>query len=501
MIKYQQIFNIKSKEDRNVKKQRYQLSPNVRIISDSESETAMVYHSLYGNPRIVNDEGLRFLGLFKQPAGVEEISEICDEDPENTVQKFAEIFFLVEPGFNEKKFLQEKKEEQLTQVQERRTIDRMGLAISDSCNFGCTHCIHFQPATNFGQVLPIYQQATPQLNMTWETAKRCVDQYIALMREQGRTHGKIHFGNAEPLVNWSVIEQVLEYCGKMGDLSFEFAINTNLVLMTRQIAEVFKKHRVRIATSLDGAQTANDAIRITKGGQGTFVRILEKFDLLTEIGYPLDGFSITVTIGNFELVDTDVLDLAIEKKMTSIAFDYDLVGLVHVPIKKRIAKLMRLKKYANERGIDFFGTWDSPFRNLTSESLLSGDHAFCAAVQGKALEFNVNGSIKICSHTAATVGHLNSFDEMFGKNGGLTQIVANRFPGTDEYCSGCEIEGSCAGQCHVTREVVSRSTDKERQKNFADMCDFYCEITKALAIEYLRSNGDTAVSNRKHCTL
>jgi uncharacterized protein len=287
----------------------------------------------------------------------------------------------------------------------------------------------------------------------------------------------------------------------MGVLSFEFAINTNLVLMTKQIAEAFKRYKVRIATSLDGTQTANDAIRVTNGGQGTFTCILKKFELLSEIGYPLDGFSITVTRGNFELVDTDILDLATERGMTSIAFDYDLIGLIRIPVEERIAKLIRLKRYANEHGIDFFGTWDSPFRNLTSESLLSGDHAFCAAVQGKAIEFNVNGSIKICSHTATTIGHLDSFDEMFEKNGGLTQIVANRFPGTDEYCSGCEIEGPCGGQCHVTREVVFRSTGKEQQEIFTDMCDFYRGITKALAIGYIRSNGTAAVGNRQSCTL
>ena len=484
-----------------MEKQRYQLSPSLHIISDPGSEMAMVYHTLYGNPRIVNEEGLRFLNFFRQPTTAEDITRICDEDPRGTIQEFAGIFFLVEVGFDEKKFLREKKEQQLVQVQERRTVDRMGLAISDLCNFGCTHCIHFQPAPNSGTTLPVYQKLASQMKMTLETAKRCVDHYIALMREQGKTRAKIHFGNAEPLVNWPVIEQILEYCSKIDDFSFEFAINTNLVLMTRQIAEAFKRYHLRIATSLDGTQTANDTIRITKGGRGTFARILEKFDLLAEIGYPLDGFSITVTRGNFELVDTDVLDLAIERKMTSIAFDYDLVGLVHVPVEERVVKLMRLKRYANRHGIDFFGTWDSPFRNLTSESLLSGDHAFCAAVQGKALEFNVNGTIKVCSHTTTTIGHLDDFDGMFSEEGGLLQMVSSRFPGTDEYCSGCEIEGPCGGQCHVTREVVSRSAVENRQRFFVDICNFYREITKALAVEYIRSNGVAAVSNRQTCTL
>ena len=480
---------------------KYQLSPNVRVVHDPESLAAMVYHTLYGNPRVINNEGVEFLSLFEQPVSIEEVAEICDEDPSEVIQEFLEIFFLVEPGFDEKKFLLERRAKQLLQVQDQKTVDRMGLAISDSCNFGCTHCIHFQPEPDSGQILPIYKAANSKLNMTWKTAKQCVDQYVALMRKQGTRNCRIHFGNAEPLINWPVIQKVLEYCDTMDDLVFAFSINTNLVLMTREIAESFRRYQVRIATSLDGDQLANDSIRVTKRGQGTFDRIIEKFDLLEEVGYPLDGFSITVAEGNFDLVDTAILDIAAERGMTAIAFDYDLIGLVHVPVKDRVDKLMHLKRYANERGIDFFGTWDSAFRNLTADSLLSGSHAFCAAVQGKALEFNVDGSIKVCSHTTTKVGHVDNFDEMFGEMGGLVQLVSERFPGTDEYCSGCEIEGPCGGQCHVTREVVARSSGKERARLFADMCDFYREITKALVIEYIRSNGTTGVGDRQTCTL
>ena len=480
---------------------KYQLSPNLRIISDHESEAAMVYHTLYGNPSIINHEGLRFLNLFRQPTTMEEVSGICDEDPQSTIQEFLDVFFLVEPGLDEKEFLRKQKAQHLSQVGTRQTVDRMGLAISDSCNFGCTHCIHFQSSSNNGTALPLYQKPSQQLNMSWETAKKCIDRYVALMRERGHSHCKIHFGNAEPLINWPVIEKILHYCGDMSDLTFEFAINTNLVLMSREITETLKKYRVRIATSLDGTSQANDAIRVTKGGKGTFDCIMEKFDLLAEIGYPLDGFSITVTRGNFHLIDTDIIDLAARRGMTSIAFDYDLVSLVDIPVATRVDKLMGLKRYANERGIDFFGTWDSAFRNLSSESLLTGNHAFCAAVEGKSVEFNVDGAIKVCSHTTTQVGHIDTFDQMFQETGGLFKIVKERFPGTDEYCSGCAIEGPCGGQCHVTREVAARSVGEERQRLFADMCDFYRTITEALAVEYIRSNGSVAVGSCKICTL
>ncbi len=476
-------------------KLRYQLSPYIRTIYDCQSQLAMVYHALYGNPRVVNDEGLKFLELFKQPITIEKIKEICDGDTVDIIHKLVEIFFLIHPGFDEKEFLGERKKQHLLMVSSGRTIDRTGLAISDSCNFGCIHCIHYQPLNNNGKVIPVYQKSARQLNMSWEIAKQCIDRYVALMRENGYTFCKIHFGNGEPLINWSVIAMVLEYCSKMDDLIFEFSINTNLVLMTREIAEMLKRYRIRIATSLDGTRIANDAIRITKDGRGTFDQILEKFNLLSEIGYPLDGFSITVTKRNFNLIDTDIIDLAAEKSMTSIAFDYDLINLIEVPVAVRVEKLIWLKRYANERNIDFFGTWDSPFRNLRSESLLFGNHAFCAAVEGKSLEFNVDGSIKICGHVNTQVGHIDHFNEIFQEDSQFIQLVKERFPGADKYCSGCSLEGPCGGQCHVTREVVVRLGRENGQRFFADMCNFYRLVTEALTREYLRSKGKITVDN------
>lgn len=462
---------------------KYQLSPYLRIVSGPNLGLAMVYHTLYGNPRILNGEGLQLLLLFVQPLSVGEASESCEGDPREVIEDFASIFFLVEEGLDERAFLFRRRAEHLLQVGKGKTVDRMGLAISDACNFGCRHCLHLQPSGDKGEALAIYRRDLKGMKMSWETAKKCLDQYIGLLRKQGREIGKVHFGNAEPLLNWPVIDKVLTYCEGFEDIRFEFAINTNLALLTKERAELLKKYQVRIAASLDGTQRANDAIRITKSGRGTFKRIVGKFDLLAEIGYPLDGFSITVTKDNFSLVGPDIVDFAHERGMKSLAFDYDLVSLTGIPVEERVEKIMALKKYANARGIDFFGTWDSAFRNLSNESLLTGNHAFCAAVEGKSLEFNVDGGIKVCSHATGQIGHVNNFAQAFASGGGLVQVAKERFPGTEGYCHGCPIEGACGGQCEVTREVVSRTAPGERNGLFSEMCDFYRLITDALMAE------------------
>jgi len=464
----------------------YQLSRFFRSITDSETGLTMVYHSLFGNPQIVNEEGVAFFELFRVPLTHNEVVAACDGDPSSIIAELAGIHLLIEPGFDERGFLEQQRQQHLAQVVAKQTIDRMGLSISDFCNLGCPHCIHFQPSSNQGAAIDEYQKPAKHLLMTWETAKVCLDRFIELLRENGVSTGKIHFGNAEPLVNCSVVEAALYYCDGISDISFEYTINTNLTLLTPEIAETLKKYGVSIATSLDGTRQANDAIRTTLGGQGTYDLIIRGFDLLATLDYPLDGFSITVTEDNFHLIDIDIIDLAHQRGMTSIAFDYDLVGLIDIPIKERVDKLMRLKRYADERGIEFFGTWDSVFRNLTSESLLTGTHAFCAAVEGRALEFNIDGSIKMCGHTTATVGHVEKFDQVFPE---LCETVKKRYPGTDEYCYDCDFEGSCGGQCQVTREVVSRSTSEEHQSLFSAMCDFYRTVTETLAIEHIRSHG------------
>lgn len=482
---------------------RYQLSPNINFISDSQSGLTMAYHSLFGNPRILNREGVDFLELFNRPMTAKKISEICDGSPEEIIDEFNAIYFIVEVGLDEREFLNKKRTEYLLKFIAGEFIDRMGLAISDSCNFNCNHCIHFQPSSK-DECLAVYQKPYKKLIMDWPTAKKCVDFYTGLMKRRGLSHCKIHFGNAEPLINWPVIEKVLIYCDRMNDLTFEFCINTNLTLMTKQIAETLKKHHVNISTSLDGTHRANDAVRVFKGGRSTFRYIVEKFDLLDKVKYSLDGFSITVTKGNFDLIDVDVIDFAKQRGMNFIAFDYDLISLTGIPLIDRVEKLMYFKNYANNVGIDFFGTWDSVFRNLTNQSLIYGNHAFCAAVEGRSLEFNVEGGIKVCSHMTEEVGHINYVEKLFKEGNRMYGLVRDRFPGSDKFCLGCIIEGPCGGQCHVTREADTRSIhgDVEQKGDlFIDMCEFYRMITRRLALERISSSvNNENLSNFVKCS-
>ena len=96
--------------------QKYQLSQNLQIVSHEVSETSMIYHTLFGNPRLINRDGIRFMDLFKHPITLSEACQSCEGNPEQIIHDFTEIFFLVEHGIDERNLLAKQKTRHLAKM-------------------------------------------------------------------------------------------------------------------------------------------------------------------------------------------------------------------------------------------------------------------------------------------------------------------------------------------------------------------------------------------------
>lgn len=448
----------------------------LRSLESKPSGDFFIYHTLFGNPRIVNTECFRFLNIFDGGANNQDVEQLVSGDPSNILQDLMSLRFVLPVGMDERGILSQLRRNYLQKVSRRETIDHISLSVSNECNFRCAHCMFYQSEGNRGK------NALSSGVMNWETAKKCLDLYFQLIREAGNSVARIHFGNAEPLLNWKVIRSVLEYCEPIRDLRFEFAINTNLWLLNEEIASLLKKYQVKIATSVDGIGEANDSIRVTKSGGGTFARLIEKFDLLQKIDYPLDGVSVTVTEKNFYKIGENIVKFAAARHMKSLAFDYDLINLTSIPVDERVSKVIHLRHCAEDYGIYFGGTWGAPFRKLMSSSILEKFHAFCSAAEARGLTFNCDGKIKACDYSSTVIGDVDYLDEVFTPDGGLYQFVASHLPGVDHGCLGCSIEGMCAGHCYITHEVAAAENQNDLLE---DMCRFYRAMTDTLIREHL----------------
>jgi len=134
----------------------------------------------------------------------------------------------------------------------------ISLAVAQKCNLGCTYC--YAQQGDFG--------AAPR-NMPLENAIAAID----LLPRDERVN--IAFLGGEPLANRAVIRAATEYA-KERLANVTFSITTNGTLLTADDAEFFERHAFAVTISIDGLGDAHDALRPTKGGGGTFDRIMER---------------------------------------------------------------------------------------------------------------------------------------------------------------------------------------------------------------------------------
>lgn len=429
----------------------------------SPDRGALCYHALLGNLFLLN------------PAYLATLDSFCESrTPNPTESKSEMVRDLVEAGFLEENdssraILAERNRKWLEQISGGGQLRLLNLIVSEACNFGCRHCLH-RCSTRLSQT-----HGQKKL-MDWETARTAIDKYAAIMREHQQHPLNISFGSAEPLLNWSVVEQAVRYTRGL-DPDALFGINTNLSLLTREMAEFVRDHHVYISTSLDGPPEGNDAIRTHHDGSGTYTDVMRAFDLLAEVGYPVDGFSLTLNNLNFDLVQPDFIDWATKQGFRGIATDIDLINMQDAdrPVEECVEKLVSLRRACTRNGLENFGSWTTAYHTLVNGAK-DCMPTFCRAVKGQNVSVNPEGQLFVCGHTTTLLGHMDEFEAAFDAGSPYEQLVRQRLPGDDLMCHGCSIEGVCAGQCHITREVA-RNSGNSRDLY---LCEFYRLATRRL---------------------
>ena len=347
-------------------------------------------------------------------------------------------------------------------------VKALSLIMSEECPFRCVYCIHFANSKHY------YNQ---EKMMSLEVAKASIDSYLGLMIKNGETDFYINFGGGEPLLNYRTIAEILPYikeCESLYDIKIKLGINTNLSLLTREMAETFIRYNVEIATSLDGTKSGNNKVRLTKDLSGTYDSIMRGFNILKELGHPLDGFAMTVTEANLSDVDTEIIDWADSLGMKEVRIDIDVVGIVNSSMQKIIDKLTRVRKYAMEKGISVIGFWSRPAENL---GLIpeEEDIGFCGGERGNSLCVAPSGQVFPCGYSNYQLGNYQDIPTIY-ENSAYVELLDNRNLNIQpDKCKKCPIFGFCRGGCLITKEANQGSTEKQ-----SAMCELYVGMTEAI---------------------
>jgi len=444
----------------------------VRAVSSRES--ALVWHSLFGKLKAIPNTALSLLDEFRTPKSW---GDQTNAPQVAMIEEFVNSYFLVPVDFDERSFLKQETRKREDQTTTGAQICQLGLVVSEACNFRCNYCIHFNS-------IGISKRMDSACKfMCFEVAKEAVDKYLAILRRHQKTKARISFSGGEPLLAWSVIEQVLEYCkADYGtEFTFQFSLTTNASLITPDIAQSLKRYDVGLASSIDGSREGNDHVRVTNTGKGTYEMIIWGLHNLEAAEYPLRVVGATINGLNYHCLDETIVDLAIKHKISTVRIDVDVIGTVDVPIEEVVKKIMSIRTYAKSKGVDVSGFWDRPFKNLKKSTIDSRGVAFCGAVQGKTLCVGPSGAIYACGYSNLQIGTLGEIDSLAEPGGKYQELVSRRLTGEPEFCRGCMIEGQCGGGCEITQEFAQARTTAKVEL----MCDFFRQMTRELLFERL----------------
>lgn len=147
------------------------------------------------------------------------------------------------------------------------------IELTGNCNLRCKYCIYNdynEGSRNFNTS-----------NIDFMTAKKAID-YVYAHRDP--EHLSITFYGGEPLINFKVMKQCIDYClANLTDVDLSFSFTTNLTLMTKEIAEYLAQiPHLSILLSMDGPEDIHNMARIDSNGSGSFQRAFKGLQLLSE---------------------------------------------------------------------------------------------------------------------------------------------------------------------------------------------------------------------------
>ena len=167
----------------------------IQVVRDKDK--AIIWHSLFGNPKIVSTkETLGFLDYFSQPIQLSSVFDEYDfgENAKESIQDLITNYYLVRKDFNEREFLAKHMKEREKSLADGSLINYLGLIMSEACNFKCSYCIHFN---NLEMTNRIKNQ---KKFMNFEIAKETIDGYLKILQKHRKAIAEINFGGGEPLL-------------------------------------------------------------------------------------------------------------------------------------------------------------------------------------------------------------------------------------------------------------------------------------------------------------
>lgn len=194
------------------------------------------------------------LNLAGIPYPEDEISEAVDEALE--LEKNGQLFA---PDIYENYVFDFKKRDTV--------VKALCLHIAHDCNLACEYCFAQEGEYHGRRAL-----------MSLEVGKKALDFLVA--NSGNRVNLEVDFFGGEPLMNWQVVKDLVEYGRSLESThnkKFRFTLTTNGILLDDEVMEFANREMGNLVLSIDGRKEIHDLMRPFRGGQGSYELIVPKF--------------------------------------------------------------------------------------------------------------------------------------------------------------------------------------------------------------------------------
>ena len=224
-------------------------------------------------------------------------------------------------------------------------VKALCLHVAHSCNLSCSYCFASQGRYHGDRAL-----------MSFEVGKRAMD---FLIENSGtRRNLEVDFFGGEPLMNFDMVKKLVAYCReqeKIHNKNFRFTMTTNGVLIDDDVIDFCNKECHNVVLSLDGRKEVNDRFRVDCAGNGSYDRIVPKFQEFVkkrgDKNYYMRGtythFNTDFTNDIFHMADLGFTELSMEPVVCDPS-DPSALTEADLPILKEQYEIKHCNAYARK---------------------------------------------------------------------------------------------------------------------------------------------------------
>ena len=151
-------------------------------------------------------------------------------------------------------------------------VKALCLHIAHTCNLNCSYCFASQGKYHGDRAV-----------MSFEVGKRALD--FLIEHSGSRRNLEVDFFGGEPLMNFQVVKDLVAYARSMEkehNKNFRFTLTTNGLLIDDDVIDFANRECSNVVLSLDGRKEIHDRYRVDYAGNGSWERIVPKFQKLVQ---------------------------------------------------------------------------------------------------------------------------------------------------------------------------------------------------------------------------